>query len=208
MLPQHVQDLRDRHEDRDLPGPDLVDDVARVVAPHEHDDPGQHRRNEGRHGLAEHVAERQQVEEPDRAEWFRVAAVLDHLAFHRNDVREDVTVGDHDALRFGRRPGREDDFRNVVAPDLHGRRRALAVPVEFVKRPHLGGFQAANRRDVLSSQDHLRIDDAGDPHQKIRGRTVVDRHDDGADEQASPEGDDPLGPVFAEDDDLVTLDDA
>ena len=55
-------------------GPDLVDDVARVVAAHEHDDAGQHRRNERRHRLAEHVAERQQVEEPDRAERFRVAS--------------------------------------------------------------------------------------------------------------------------------------
>ena len=45
-----------------------VDDLPRVVAAHEHDDARQHRRNEGRHRLAEHVAERQQVQEPNRKE--------------------------------------------------------------------------------------------------------------------------------------------
>ena len=44
--------------------------------------------------------------------------------------------------------------------------------------------------------------------EEVRRRAVVDRDDDDADEQAAPEGDDPLGPVLAEDDDLVTLDDA
>ena len=67
---------------------------------------------------------------------------------------------------------------------------------------------AANRRNVLADQDQLRVDDAATRARKSGRRAVVDRHDDDADEQAAPEGDDPLGAVLAEEDDLVALDDA
>ena len=99
---------------------DLPDDVVRVVAAREDDVPRQHRRHERRHRLAEHVAERQQVQEADRLERPRVLPVLRDLALDRDDVREDVAVRDDDALRLGGRAGREDDLGDVVARDGDG----------------------------------------------------------------------------------------
>ena len=40
----------------------------------------------------------------------RPLLVLRHLALDRDDVRQDVAVGDDDAFGLGRRAGREDDF--------------------------------------------------------------------------------------------------
>ena len=114
VLAQHIQDLRDRHQHRHAPRLDLLDDLARVVSAHEDDDAGQHRRNERRHGLAEHVAERQQVQEANREERRRPFPVLQHLAFDRHDVGEHVAVRDDHAFRFGCRARREDDLRDVV----------------------------------------------------------------------------------------------
>ena len=72
VLAQHVEDLRHRHQHRDPARLDLADDVVRVVAADEQHRPGQHRRDEGGHRLAEHVRQRQQVQEPDRDERPRV----------------------------------------------------------------------------------------------------------------------------------------
>ena len=72
VIAQHLEDLRHAHEHRDPPRPDLPDDVVGRVAAREDDHAGQHRRHEGRHRLPEHVAERQQVQEPDRQERPRV----------------------------------------------------------------------------------------------------------------------------------------
>ncbi len=78
--------------------------------------PGSIGGNEGGHRLAEHVAERQEVQKANRRKWPAPLAVLHDFAFDRHDVREDVAVGDDDAFGLGRRAGREDDLRHVVAP--------------------------------------------------------------------------------------------
>jgi hypothetical protein len=56
---QHVEDLRHGNKDRHLPPFDLFDDLHRVVAAHEDHRTRQHRRDERRHRLAEHMAQRQ-----------------------------------------------------------------------------------------------------------------------------------------------------
>ena len=61
VFAQHIENLRHRHEDRHAPALDERDDLAWVVPAHEDDDARQHRRDEGRQGLTEHVAQRQQV---------------------------------------------------------------------------------------------------------------------------------------------------
>ena len=65
---EHVEHLRHRHEHRDAPLVNLPDDVVRAEAADEHRGARQHRRDERGHRLAEHVAERQQVEEAQREE--------------------------------------------------------------------------------------------------------------------------------------------
>ncbi len=210
VLAQHVENLRHRHQHRDAPALDLRDDVARVVAAHEDDDARQHRRDEGRHRLAEHVAERQQVQEAQREERRAPLAVLQDLAFDRHDVRQHVAVGDDDALGLGGRARREDDLGDVVAPDgnLRGRARGRDErrPVELVQLP-----RSARRRcrgtggTSCPTSTSLRLHDPRDAGEKVGRRAVVDRHDDDAVQQAAPERDDPLGAVLGEEDDLVAF---
>ena len=100
--------------------------------------PRHHRRDVGGHRLAEHVAERQQVQEPQRVERPRVFAVLQNLALDRDDVREDVAVADDHAFRLRGRARREDDLGDVVARDGDRRHRAIGAPVEIGKRPPRG----------------------------------------------------------------------
>ena len=208
MFAEHIEDLWDGDEYRNPAALHLVGDVAGVVAAHEDHRTGQHRRNERGHGLPEHVAERQQVQEPERAERFRVLAVLQHLAFDRDDVRKDVPVRDHHALRLGRGARREDDLGDIVASDGHRRRQAGGRPVEVVQRPRGRLPKTANRRHVLAEQHDASLDDARDAQEEIGRRTVINRDEHDAAEQASPEGHQPLGPVLAEDHDLVALGEA
>jgi len=77
-----------------------------IVAAHEYHHAGQHGRNKRRHGLSEHVAERQQIQEANGKERAAPAPVLADLAFHRNDVGKDVAMRDDDA------------FGSEVAPEV------------------------------------------------------------------------------------------
>ena len=165
MLAQHVEDLRHADEHRHAARFDLRDDVHGVVAAHEHNDARQHRRHEGRHRLAEHVAERKQVQKAQREKRLAPLAVLQHLALDRHRVREHVAVRDDDALGFSRRARREDDLCNVVTCDRHRGRIAVA-PVELVQLPDRL-IRVAERRDVLSDENESRCDDGRDARQEI-----------------------------------------
>src|SRR5262249_43424776 len=92
VLAQHVEDLRDRDQHRDSSRLDLPDDLHRVVAVRENYRATNHRRHERRHGLPEHMTERQQIQKPHRMERPLVALVLPDLAFDGDDVREKVLV--------------------------------------------------------------------------------------------------------------------
>ena len=187
MLAQHVQDLRHGNEHRDTALLDLCGDLARVVPAHEDDVPRQHGGNEGGHCLAEHVAERQEVQKANRRKWPAPLAVLHDFAFDRNDVREYIAVGDDDAFGLGSRAGREDDLRHVVGRQRNvrcpGRRTCGPLcPVQLVQLPDGDArrIAARDRRDVLTDQHELRRDDAADARQEVRRRAIVDRHDDDA----------------------------
>ena len=106
---------------------------------------------------------------------------------------------DDDALRLGRRAGREDDFGDRVARDLDRReRRRLALgPVELVEFPERRARRLPRDGDILSDQDELGRDDAADALQKVLRRAVVDRDDDDAAQQTAPERGDPFRTVFA-----------
>ena len=204
VLAQHVEDLRHRHQDRHAPALDLRDDVDRVVAAHEHDNAGQHRRHERGHGDAEHVAEGQQVEKPQRKERPPPLAVFRDLPFDWHRVGEDVAVGDDHAFRFGGRARGEDDLCHVVAPDGDRRWRGVA-PVEIVQRPDERVGRRHQCRHVLADQDHACRDDPPDADEEVGRGSVVDRNHDDAGEQTAPERDDPFGTVFAPDNNRVAL---
>ena len=92
-----------------------------------------------------------------------------------------------------RRSGRRVRLSRLRA----SRSRAAATPARR-PCPRTGGTS-------WPIEHQLRRDDAADAREKVGRRAVVDRHDDDAVEQAAPERDDPLGPVLAEEDDLVAL---
>ena len=212
VVAQHLEDLRHAHEHRDPPFTDLPDDVVGGVAAGEDDQAGQHGRHEGGHGLAEHVTERQEVQEADRAERARVLLVLRHLALDRDDVREDVLVGEDDPLRFRRRAGREDDLggggsvddRGPRIEDCGGGNRSVRLHAEDLRKapdspsgPERGGIHR------LAHEDGFRVDDPRHLEEKIRRRPVVDRDDDDPFEQRPPHRGDPFRAVFAPDRDRL-----
>ena len=136
--------------------------------------PRQHRRDERRHRLAEHVAERQQVQEAQREERPAPLAVLQDLAFDRHDVRQHVAVGDDDALGLGGRAGGEDDLGDVVAADRHSRRRRRpAAPIPGISCSCQTGAPCRCRRSAGRPGRPARAsrdDDAADAREEIGRR--------------------------------------
>ena len=193
VLAQDFENLRHRHQHRDAARADLAQDFVRIESAHEDDHARQHRRNERRHGLAEHVAQRQQIEETDGRERARVAQVLLDLAFHRNNVGQNVPVRDDDALGFGRGAGGEDDLGGLIPGDLRSR---------------FGRCSGIVHAGFIARQNHARSDDGFNALDKLRRRTVVDRNSDHAFEQASPQRDNPFRPVLAIENDLLVAADS
>ncbi len=105
-------------------------------------------------------------------------------------------MGDDHPLRVGGRSGGEDDFGHVVARQFGGG-GGRAGPIELLQRPCRAVDRRAQRRNVVPDQNHLGAHDAADTCEEVGRRSVVDRDDDGADEQTSPERDDPFGAVLA-----------
>ncbi len=100
--------------------------IARAVAGHEENFAGDHGRDEGRHGLSEQVAERQQIQEADGRERAHVFAVFFDALVDRLQVREDVAMRDGDAFRVAGGAGGEEDLGHVVGRGGgEGRRRGL-----------------------------------------------------------------------------------
>ncbi len=138
----------------------------------------------------------------------RVLAVLHHLAFDRDDVRQDVAMADHDALRLGGRARREDDLDDVVARDRRrpasGRRRASRD-----RRTATRARTIAHRPASWATSSPIRMRRASTSARTLQDevgrRPVVDRDDDDAGEQAAPVAGDPLRTVLAPEHDLVAL---
>ena len=77
-------------------------------------------RKEDAKKLAEDVAERQQIQEPDWVYPSFVFKIFPHLQFERRNVRENVAMRDHDSLGLGGGAGSEDDFQCVCGGDSGG----------------------------------------------------------------------------------------
>ena len=121
ILPHRFQNSRHRNQHRNAPLANLPGDLPRIVAVDEHGHARQHRRNERRHRLPEHVTQRKQIQEPDRRERPHVLEIFADLALDRHDVGQDVAMRDDDALRLGGRARGEQDFGDIVARDRRAR---------------------------------------------------------------------------------------
>ena len=124
ILAQDLENLRHRDQHRNPPRANLPDDFFRIEPTHENHYAGQHRRDEGGHGLAEHVAERQKIQKADGGERAGVIAILEDFTFHRNNIGQNVAVRNDDAFGFGGGAGSEDDFGGLVFFMAAGRRMA------------------------------------------------------------------------------------
>jgi hypothetical protein len=217
MVPEHLEHLRHRHEHRHTAPSYLRHDVVGRVAAREDDHAVDEGRDEGGHRLPEHVAERQQVEEPDGEERPRPGLVLRDLPLDRQHVGEDVPVRQHHALGLGRRTRGEDHLGCIVGLD-RDRRGVFAhevVPADRVEAPDVPVRRRRQDRvhvravgDRVAHEHGPRSDDARDPAEEVDRRAVVDRDHDDAAEQASPQRHEPLGTVLAPDDDMLALPDA
>ena len=107
-------------------------------------------------------------------------------------------------------------FGSAVAPDVKmisaTSSRVMATcgartvgPLELLQLPDRCTARVTDRRNVLSDEHQPRLDDSADPREKVGRRAVVDRHDDRADQETAPEGDDPLGSVLGKEDNRVAL---
>ena len=104
-------------------------------------------------------------------------------------------------------PEVKNDLGDILARDRDGGRRSVA-PFHLVQLPDRRVDRGADRRHVLADGDQFRLDDVADAREEIRRGAIVDRDDDGADQQAAPERDHPFRPVLAPHDHFVALGDA
>src|SRR4051794_11893900 len=122
---------------------DLVNDLTRVITSHEFDFPRQHRWDKCSHCLPKHVAKRKKIEKPNRRERSLVTAVLQNLTFDRNNVGENISMLEYDALRLCSSAGSKQNLRDRIATDGGDLRLTIrTTPVNRRKRPdddvHIG----------------------------------------------------------------------
>ena len=91
--------------------------------------------------LAEHVAERKQIQKAQRMEDAFVAAVFVDFPLDGLKVREDVAMGQHDAARFSSGARREDDL-NGIASRLLARARSPQPDCVIARRSFPEGLPA------------------------------------------------------------------
>ena len=146
-----------------------------------------------------------------------VYSCIRHLALDRDDVGEDVLVGEDDALGLGGRAGREDDLGGGGGLDGRGSRgedrlgfsgSLLLGPEQLGQVPDRTRVSQRRCIDRLANQDRLRVDDAGDLQQEIGRRPVIDRNEHDPFEQRAPERGDPFRAVLAPDGDRLAGSDA
>ena len=210
MGAQQLQRARDRNEDRDAFETEAVDHARGFELGIEVDLGSEQRGRPKAHELAEDVAERKAVEEAQRVEDALVAEILLHLALDRVEAGQDVAMGVDDALGRGRGAGREDDLEGRVERNgwVDGEERLGRQKVRQIVEGELWdvGRQRGNTRRV--GQDELGGDVGDDAGPEV-GRTCgVERNSEDAAQQAAEEGRDPLGGVFAPQDDAVAGSDA
>ena len=182
----------------------------RVRTAVEDDHAREHRRHEGRHRLPEHVAQRQEIQEPERHERPRV---LRYFAISRS-------IGTMFARML--RWVRTTPFGSAVAPDvkiISARRRPVRARSPAIGATgaaagrgstifHTGASDGAEVGHDVADEDRAGVDDGGDAQQEVCRGAVVDRDEDHAAQQASPQRDDPFRTVFAPDDDVLAAGDA
>ncbi len=160
---QNLQNLWNGDQNRDAPRPDLARDFMRAGARNEHGRGGDKRRNNGRQELAEQVAHRQEVENPQRSEGAHVLAIGCDLVLDRPDLGREIPVRDHDSFGLGRRSRGKDNFGDVIFENLAGRRRSFASAL-LCLRERPGGNLAGRGygRDTISQKNQARVDFALD----------------------------------------------
>ena len=114
LMPQQVQHLRHAHQHRDAPPVDQMQDVARTVARREEHVARNHRRDQRRHRLPKHVAQRQQIQESYGLERPHVFPVFRDAFVDGLQVRQNIAMRDGDAFGVARCSGSEQNFGEVV----------------------------------------------------------------------------------------------
>src|SRR5580698_4842892 len=145
---QRFDESRNRNEHGNALVANHVNQVGRLQRIAEDQGARQKRRNEYSQHLAEHVAQRKQIQETQRMKKSLVAKIFLDLTLDRFDIGKHVAVRDHHAARLGRGARSEDDLQRIWARESRRRvGRRIALRGELRKR-----FQD----DKISSQASIR----------------------------------------------------
>src|SRR5579862_49938 len=120
LILERFDEARDSDEHRYTLVVNRADHFRGVERVEEHRCAAQNLREENSEKLAEHVAERKEIEKAQRMKEAFPAAIAVDFFFEGFEVGEQVAVGEDDAAGLGRGAGGEDDFDRIGALNRRG----------------------------------------------------------------------------------------
>src|ERR1019366_3805836 len=143
LLLQRLQHTGHTYQNRYALSPDRMDHFRRLQLFLKNYRRAQQRRQKHSQKLPKHMAQRQEVQKPQRMHEPLILHAPPHLALQRRNVREDIPMGDQHSLGFRRRARREDNLQRVIAPESD------------IKR--LGALAARHLRQIFQIQGRNRM---------------------------------------------------
>src|SRR5262245_31978219 len=129
-----LEDAWNAHHYRDSMVMSKLDDLAWMDFACEDGSTFEKHRHEQPEGLAEHVTERQEVQNAYRLEWPRPLPVLRNLILKWTQVRANVAMTMNDAFRFPGRARRVNNLDHIIRSDRSHCERARRQLRDFVER--------------------------------------------------------------------------
>ena len=184
--------------------PNQVRRLARTVTGLEENFPGDHGRNQRRHRLPEHMAQRQQVQETDGRERAHVLSILIDLMVDGFQVGQNIAVRESDAPGCAGSTRSEQDFRDLTRFGRRKTGRGSVTAAQYTCEPPDGTGAIHRRLKVRACQQSARRGNPNDVRNNTGRRAEIDGDGDYTFEQATPKGYDPFGTVLTPDDQTLS----
>src|SRR5262245_10725673 len=192
LMLQVLENSRNAHQRGDPVFADEMDDSAGMDFAREDDASAEEQRDEQSLRLPEHVAERQQIQNPNRLEGLRPPFVFRDFLLKGSQIGTDVAMSVNDTFRLASRARGVHNHHHVVGRNSRRGKRMNGRP---------GGDLAECR--VIEAQSWFGL--ASDPLDELGRKPKIDRHDFHTSRDACPERGYPFQPVFRPKQDAVTL---
>ncbi len=129
---------------------DRVDDFGGLQFVLKNNRSSQQWRQEHTQELAKHMAQRQQIQKPQRMHPALVLQIALHLALQRRDVCQNIAVRDDHALGIGGRPRGKHNLQDVIVPERNFSRRKFRTTHSVARSPRSSMPEPQSRRAFLS----------------------------------------------------------